>query len=307
MKPKIKVAQIGVGYWGPNLLRNLASNPRCELLMCVDLSDDRQNYVKSLYPNIEVSGHVDDVFNNSEIDAVVIATPVKTHYELAMKALKNKKHILVEKPMARTVKEVEEIEFLSEKNELIAMSGHTFLFNPAVKKIKEIISSGDIGEIRYIYSQRLNLGRIRNDVDALWNLAPHDISIIKFWLEDLKPLKVSRNGMDYLQKGIEDVSFLTLNDVKKDTSALLQELNLTDNYFSIRGELIFVNTKKKELVIKIFTSKPKNNNNKSFKLVVEGEISSEILNSFVSLDVVREGRVLRMVRCEVVEKLSSKK
>ncbi len=94
---------------------------------------------------------------------------------------------------------------------------------------------------------------------------------------------------------------------KKDTSALLQELNLTDNYFSIRGELIFVNTKKKELVIKIFTSKPKNNNNKSFKLVVEGEISSEILNSFVSLDVVREGRVLRMVRCEVVEKLSSKK
>ncbi len=94
---------------------------------------------------------------------------------------------------------------------------------------------------------------------------------------------------------------------KKDTSALLQELNLTDNYFSIRGELIFVNTKKKELVIKIFTSKPKNNNNKSFKLVVEGEISSEILNSFVSLDVVREGRVLRMVRCEVVEKLSLKK
>lgn len=210
MKPKIKVAQIGVGYWGPNLLRNLASNPRCELLMCVDLSEDRKNYVKSLYPKIEVSGHVEDVFNNSEIDAVVIATPVKTHYELAIKALKNKKHILVEKPMARTVKEVEEIEFLSEKNELIAMSGHTFLFNPAVKKIKEIISSGDIGEIRYIYSQRLNLGRIRNDVDALWNLAPHDISIIKFWLEDLKPLKVSRNGMDYLQKGIEDVSFLTL-------------------------------------------------------------------------------------------------
>ena len=94
---------------------------------------------------------------------------------------------------------------------------------------------------------------------------------------------------------------------KKDTSALLQELNLTDNYFSIRGELIFVNTKKKELVIKIFTSKPKNNNNKSFKLVVEGEISSEILNSFVSLDVVREDRILRMVRYEVIEKLSSKK
>ena len=114
MKSKIKIAQIGVGYWGPNLLRNLALNPRCELSMCVDLSNERKNYVKSLYPNIKVSSNANDVFDNAEIDAVVIATPVKTHYQLATKALKNKKHILVEKPMATTIKEVEKIQFLSE-------------------------------------------------------------------------------------------------------------------------------------------------------------------------------------------------
>ena len=206
----VRVAQIGVGYWGPNLLRNLSSNYDCTVKAVVDLSKERREFVKKTYPWIYVTDELDSVINNPDIDAVVIATPVKSHYGITIQALNAGKHVLVEKPMATKTDQVREIGQLAKEKELVAMVGHTFLYNSAVRYVKNIIESGELGNIRYIYSQRLNLGRIRNDVDALWNLAPHDISIIKFWLEDLKPLKVSRNGMDYLQKGIEDVSFLTL-------------------------------------------------------------------------------------------------
>ena len=124
-----------------------------------------------------------------------------------MEALKAGKHVLVEKPMAMNVKEVERIEKLSTENNLIAMVGHTFLYNSAVIYIKKLIENNELGDIRYIYCQRLNLGRIRDDVDALWSLAPHDI-ILQYWLNNPDPLKVSRVGMDYVQKGIDDVVFL---------------------------------------------------------------------------------------------------
>jgi len=207
---KIKIGQIGVGYWGPNLLRNLISNSRAELIKVVDISENRRKYVSSLYPEINVSSDVNEIFSNSNIDAVVIATPVKTHFDLAIRGLKSGKHILVEKPMSTKISEVEEIEKIASKKKLIAMSGHTFLFNNAVKYVKKIIDSGGLGKIRYIYSQRLNLGRIRSDVDALWNFAPHDLSIINYWLDDLEPQTVKRSGMAYVQEGIEDVSFLNL-------------------------------------------------------------------------------------------------
>ncbi len=212
---KIKVAQIGCGYWGPNLLRNLVANQECEVKLVADISEKRRDYVKKFYPNIKTTADAEDIFQDPEIEAVIIATPVKTHYELAIRALKSGKHILVEKPMATSVAEIEEIGTLAAKKNLVAMVGHTFLYNQAVRYLKKIIDSGELGDIRYIYSQRLNLGRIRSDVDVVWNLAPHDISIVQYLLDDLEPISVSRKGMDYIQKGIEDVAFLYIEYPKK--------------------------------------------------------------------------------------------
>ena len=206
----MNIAQIGVGYWGPNLLRNLVANKSCEVKTVVDLSEDRRNFVKGLYPSIVATDQIDDVLNDAEIDAVVVATPVASHFVLSMKALESGKHVLVEKPMATTVEEVHQIGKLADKKKLIAMVGHTFLYNSAVRYVKTLIDSGELGDIRYIYSQRVNLGRIRDDVNALWNLAPHDISIIQYWLDDPEPVHVTRNGMDYVQKGIDDVVFMNI-------------------------------------------------------------------------------------------------
>ncbi len=206
----MNVAQIGVGYWGPNLLRNLVANERCTVKTVVDLSENRRRYVQGLYPAVQVTDELDQVFHDPEIEAVIIATPVATHYDLALKALQSGKHILVEKPMAKSVDEVEAIGQLAEKQGLLAMVGHTFIYNAAVRYVKQFIDSGELGEVRYINSQRLNLGRIRSDVDALWNFAPHDISIIQYWLGDPEPKSVIRRGVDYIQNTVDDVVFLNI-------------------------------------------------------------------------------------------------
>lgn len=206
----VNIAQIGVGYWGPNLLRNLVANKKCKVSTVADLSPERREYVRGLYPTVKVTEDLEEVIRDLEIEAVVIATPVATHSDLAMRVLAAGKHILVEKPMARSVAEVDDIGRLSTEKNLVAMVGHTFLFNSAVRYVKKLIDSGELGDIRYIYSRRLNLGRIRSDVDSLWNLAPHDISIIQYWLGELKPLSVVRTGADYVQEKIDDVVFMSI-------------------------------------------------------------------------------------------------
>jgi predicted dehydrogenase len=206
----LNIAQIGVGYWGPNLLRNLVANKRCRVSMVADLSSERRDYVQRLYPAVRVTDNVDELLKDGEMDAVIVATPVATHFDLAMQALSSGKHILVEKPLATTVEEVEQMGELAKQKNLIVMAGHTFLFNAAVRYVKKMIDSGELGEIRYIYSQRLNLGRIRSDVDALWNFAPHDISIIQYWLNDVTPLSVVKRGLDYIQRNIDDVVFVNI-------------------------------------------------------------------------------------------------
>lgn len=207
----ITIAQIGVGYWGPNLLRNAVSNPQCKVKAVSDYSQERQQYVKNLYPSIHVTESAEEIFVDPEIDAIIIATPVHTHYQLAIRALESGKHILVEKPLATTVQEVDHIESVANKRNLIAMAGHTFIFNPAVRYVKNLIDQRDLGTVRYIYSQRLNLGRIRSDVDALWNFAPHDISIIQYWLNHPTPLSIQRTGIACIQPGIDDVVFLSIS------------------------------------------------------------------------------------------------
>ena len=206
----VGVAQVGCGYWGPNLLRNLVSDTGCEVKTVVDQAEERRAFVGRRYPAVRVTGDLQEALKDPDVDAVVIATPVATHFGLAMAALEAGKHILVEKPMARTVAEVKRIGVLAQEKDLTAMSGHTFLYNAAVRRLKQLIDSGEIGEVRYIYSQRLNLGRIRQDVDALWNFAPHDISIIQYLLGDPAPVSVSGHGMDYIQKGVDDVVFLNV-------------------------------------------------------------------------------------------------
>jgi predicted dehydrogenase len=207
---KIVIGQIGIGYWGPNLLRNFNSNKKCEIKKVVDLSSESISKIKDNYKSVHFSQDLDSIYDDDEINAVVIATPVHTHYELSIRALNSRKHIFVEKPMAQNESEMRDIIRISEEKNLLAMVGHTYLYNSAIRLIKKMIDNHEIGKLRYIYCERTNLGKIRSDVDALWNLAPHDISIIQYLLDDQEPTLVIKNGMSFIQKGIDDVSFMQI-------------------------------------------------------------------------------------------------
>jgi predicted dehydrogenase len=204
------LAQFGCGYWGPNLLRNFSSLRDCNVKYVVDASEERRRFVQQMFPQSITMETAENALSDGEVDAVIIATPAKTHFELACRALQAGKHVFVEKPLATTVAEVDELDRRAKERGLVIMAGHTFIYNSAVRYVKELIDRGELGEIRYIYSQRLNLGRIRSDIDALWNFAPHDVSIIQYWLGNPTPVGVSRHGMAYMQHEIDDVVFLNL-------------------------------------------------------------------------------------------------
>jgi predicted dehydrogenase len=184
--------------------------------MC-DLDKKRLSHLRSLYP--EVEGHSDfpEILKGDLLDAVVIATSVKTHYPLAKAALLAGKHVFIEKPMASSVAQCEELNAIAAEKGLVLMIGHTFLYSPAVRKIKEIVDRGDIGEIRYINARRLNLGLFQKDINVAWDLAPHDISIIHHIFEDL-PLSVNCRGSAHITPGIEDVTTLCLSFRKQRTA-----------------------------------------------------------------------------------------
>lgn len=206
----ITLAQIGCGYWGPNLLRNFSMLPGVRMKYLVDSNAERRVFVAKNFPASQAVPEVGPVLADPEVQAVVIATPAGSHYELALAALEAGKHVFVEKPLATTVAEVDRLGELAKSRGLVVMVGHTFLYNNAVRYVKSLIDRGELGEIRYIYSQRLNLGRIRSDIDALWNFAPHDISIVQYWLGDPVPESVVRRGMDFIQAGVDDVVFLNI-------------------------------------------------------------------------------------------------
>jgi predicted dehydrogenase len=210
LEQTINVGVVGCGYWGPNLVRNFRQSPDCNLKVLCDASDSRLSHMRKLYPDIATTTQFDDLLNDSEIDAVVIATPVRFHYTMAKAALSVGKHVFIEKPMARTEAESAELVSLAERQGLILMIGHTFLFSPAVRRMKEIISAGDIGEVQYIAARRLNLGLFQKDINVAWDLAPHDISILLHLLDEL-PQSVSCQGSSHVTKGIEDVTMMHLN------------------------------------------------------------------------------------------------
>jgi predicted dehydrogenase len=210
MKPNLVLAQLGCGYWGPNLLRNFSALPGCAVKYVVDSSAERRGFVETNFPLTRAIESHELVLEDPDVHGVVIATPAESHFSLAKQVLEAGKHVFVEKPLATKVAEVDELSKCAAKRNLVVMTGHTFVYNSAVRYVKKLIDSGELGDVRYIYSQRLNLGRIRSDIDALWNFAPHDISIIQYWLGDPEPVSIGRQGMAYMQEGIDDVVFLSL-------------------------------------------------------------------------------------------------
>jgi predicted dehydrogenase len=206
----VNIAVVGLGYWGPNLARSVASLPNARLHTLCDGRPDRLTRLAQQYPGVKTQTDYTALLDDRDVDAVIVATPVNTHFELAGAALRAGKHVMVEKPLAQTSGECKELIALAEERHLTLMVGHVFVYNAAVRKVKEYIDSGELGDIYYIYSQRLNLGIIRQDVNALWNFAPHDLSILSYWL-DATPERVSAKGYAYLQPGIEDVIFMTLD------------------------------------------------------------------------------------------------
>jgi predicted dehydrogenase len=209
MSKQIKVGVVGCGYWGPNLVRNFRSLPNCNLQMMCDTSETRLSHLKSLYPEIQTATDYGHMLNGINLDAVVIATAVKSHYPLAKASLLAGKHTFIEKPMAGSSEHCEELVGIAKKKGLVLMAGHTFLYSPVVRKIKEIIDKGDIGEIRYISARRLNLGLFQKDINVAWDLAPHDISIILSIMGEM-PVAVNCRGSAHITPGVEDVTTMCL-------------------------------------------------------------------------------------------------
>jgi len=205
----IKVAVVGVGYWGPNLIRNFVANPHTQIDWVVDRKQERLDFIRKIYPSLKTEKDYKEILKIPEIDLVAISTPVFTHYEIAKAALEAGKHVLIEKPMTSNVKEAEELVNLAEKKQLKLFVDHTFVFTGAVRKIKELIRSGEVGDLYYFDSVRVNLGLFQHDVNVIWDLAPHDISIMHYLLEQY-PDSVVATGADHLGNGLEDVAYMTV-------------------------------------------------------------------------------------------------
>lgn len=210
MSEKLQIGVIGCGYWGPNLIRNFYNLPGCTVHFVCDLDNSRLDHMASLYPNIKTTTRIEDLFECDGLDAIVVATPVHLHHELGMRALRSGKHVFIEKPMASSSDECCDLIDLADELGLRLMVGHTFIYTSVVRRIKEIIDSGDLGEIQYIGAQRLNLGLFQSDINVAWDLAPHDISIILYLLGKA-PISVNCQGKAHVRQGIEDVTNMTLN------------------------------------------------------------------------------------------------
>lgn len=205
----LSVAVVGCGYWGPNLIRNFSQMPGVRMKTAVDLNKERLRHIGQLYPSVQTTTAFEEVLADPEIDAVMVATPVSTHHRLAKAALEAGKHVLVEKPMAASIAEAEELTRIADDRGLVLMAGHTFLYTAAVNKMKDLISSGEVGHIYYVSTTRVNLGLFQEDINVVWDLAPHDVSILNYVL-GAEPESVAAQGQAYIQSGIEDVAFLHL-------------------------------------------------------------------------------------------------
>ena len=203
------VGVVGCGYWGPNLVRNLSENRLCTKLSLCDLDARKLDRLALRYPSAAAFTSFDAMLAQTDLKAVMIATPLSHHYPLARQALARGRHVFVEKPFAGSSEQGEELIELAEHNRLVLAVGHTFLFSPAVVKIREILDGEELGKIYYISSTRVNLGLHQKDISVIWDLAPHDLSMIMYWLGEV-PVEVLATGKDFVQPGIPDVAFVFL-------------------------------------------------------------------------------------------------
>ena len=204
----IKIGVIGCGYWGPNLIRNFVEITSSEVVVVADLKEERLSHIKAVYPQINTTTNYQDMFSQN-IQAVVIATPPATHYPLAKDLLERGYHVFVEKPITLNSQHAEELIHISKNNDVVLMVGHTFEYNQAVQTLKNLIDSGELGQIYYVDAARLNLGLYQSDSNVLWDLAPHDISILLYLLGRV-PVSISAHGMPCVSEGIHDIAYMNL-------------------------------------------------------------------------------------------------
>jgi predicted dehydrogenase len=204
----LRMGVIGYGYWGPNIVRNFNTANGSTVTMVCDMNQQILKKVKKAYPQINVTDNIDELIKSPDVDAIAIATPVFTHHDLAKKALEAGKSVFVEKPFTYTVAEAEDLVELAAKKRLKLMVDHTFLYTGAVRKIRQVIDDGVLGNLYYFDSSRVNLGLFQHDVNVVWDLAPHDISIMDYVIGE-KPQAVVATGIGHFDRGLEDVAYLT--------------------------------------------------------------------------------------------------
>jgi predicted dehydrogenase len=208
-RDKLQVAVIGCGHWGPNHIRNFAGHPGADVVSCADLDPSRLQLVRNLFPSVETTDDVQQILADPRVQAVIIATPTATHFELTKRALAMGKHVLCEKPLAASSADACELLALARETGRVLMVGHVFLFNAGIVKLRELVASNELGRLHYLHATRTNLGPVRQDVDCVWDLATHDISIFNHLLGAV-PLEVSACGAHFLRDGRADVAFITL-------------------------------------------------------------------------------------------------
>jgi predicted dehydrogenase len=209
MEAPTTVGVVGLGYWGPNLLRVLAEMPDVHVKWICDLERDRLERLRRRYPTLAPTRHADDLFDDPEVEAVFLATPVFTHFDLASRALRAGKHTFVEKPLAPSADAAETLRRVAEERELKLMCGHTFIYSPPVRALKRMLDRQELGSLFFVSSSRVNLGLHQPDVSVVWDLGPHDFSILLYWLDEM-PSSVRAVGRDSIVRGIPDVAFITL-------------------------------------------------------------------------------------------------
>lgn len=206
----ITIGQVGLGRWGPNVLRNFVRLPDSRVKICCDRDAQALSKIGSQYPDLQTTQDYGRLLADPEIDAVVVTASARAHYSLAKAAVEQGKHVFVEKPIALQVARARELVSLASAQDVRLMVGHLLLYHPAVQRLKTYIDEGELGNVRYIYSQRLNLGRVRRDENAMWSLAPHDISVALYLLAQ-EPVSVNAQGRDFLRADIHDLVFLTMH------------------------------------------------------------------------------------------------
>lgn len=208
MADKIRIGVIGAGRWGPNLIRNFHSDQTSTVVAVAEKSQSRLQLIRERYPDIQITESADDLFNNPAIDAVVVCTPTSTHFELAKKALEKGKHVFVEKPLAKTGQECRTLVELANRVNKVLFVGHVFVYNAGIQAVREFIKNDELGKIYHVQVTRTNLGPVRQDVSALWDLASHDIAILHYWFGQM-PRRVSAVGGRFLSNNLEDTIYAT--------------------------------------------------------------------------------------------------